>query len=126
MKKFVVEFLKSLLLTVTILTIVSCKSDDPTGEDAMVCGSARPAEELLWLRNQVNEFYGGEESNAVVLYNFNGEQVIEVQNSVFSSTNQHQYLCDGTKLDLDDANKFKEFKDNREEVKVIYGTKIWN
>lgn len=126
MKKCVINSLKFLSLTFATFSTVSCENDGLSDENAMICGTTKPTEELLWLKNQVDEFYGGEESNAVVLYNFNGEQIIEVQNSVFSSTNQHQYFCDGTKLELDDANKFKEFIDNREEVKIIYGTRIWN
>ena len=125
MKTMIPKIFRSLLPIVIILVATNCKNEDPADEANVVCGTSKPIEDLPWLNKKVKEFNGGEETNAVVLYRFDGTQVIEVQNSVFSSTNQHQYFCNGEKLDLDDANRFKEFKDNRVEVKVLYGTKIW-
>ena len=63
--------------------------------------------------------------NGIVLYTYEGREVIEVQNSLFSSTNQHQYYCDGTKLDLNDPDNFKKFKSERVEIGMLYGTKFW-
>ena len=125
MKTYFAKICKSLFLMALVIVIFNCKNNDLTDEADLICGTADPIEDLPWLNKQFKEFSGGRESNAIVLYKFNEKQVIEVQNSLFSSTNQHQYFCNGEKLDLNDANKFKEFKDNRQEIKVIYGTKLW-
>lgn len=126
MKTNVATLLKAPLLFVLLMLFNSCKNDDPANEENMVCGTAKPVEELPWLNKKFKAFYGGKESNAIVLYQYDGQQVIEIQNAIFSSTNQHQYLCNGDKLDFNDANKYKDFVDNRQEIKILYGTKIWH
>ncbi|SEJ29297.1 hypothetical protein SAMN04487995_4014 [Dyadobacter koreensis] len=125
MKIYSAKIYNSLFLFILATFFFNCKNNDLTDEGNLVCGTANPIEDLPWLNKQFKEFIGGKETNAIVLYKFDEKQIIEVQNSLFSSTNQHQYFCNGEKLDLDDANKFKEFKDNRQEIKVLYGTKLW-
>ncbi len=63
--------------------------------------------------------------NGIVLYNYEGKDIIEVQNGLFSSTNQHQHFCDGTKLNLNDFATFKKYKEERKEIAILFGTKMW-
>lgn len=69
---------------------------------------------------------GGPDINGILLYKYNEQYVVEIQGSVFSSTNIHQYYCTGTKLDLINPDDFLKFIKLRREIKVLYGTKIWN
>lgn len=110
-------------LIIIICFLASCKKKAP--EIISVCGVQHPLEELTWLKNEYKKLVGGKEINAIVLYDFEGKQVIEIQGSTFSSTNQHQYYCNGDKLDLDEPSKFNAFIKNRIERSVLYGTKIW-
>ncbi len=62
----------------------------------------------------------------MVLYEYQNREVIEVQSLLFSSTNIHQYYCDGAKLALEDPEKFAAFKKDRKFITMLYGTNLWN
>jgi hypothetical protein len=102
--------LSKIIRLILIISLLSC-SEKPIGnkDGDMVCGTTDPIRDLMWLNKE-----------------YNGREVIEVQNSLFSSTNIHQYYCDGERLKLEEPGRFDEFKKNRIEKKVIYGTKLWN
>ena len=110
-----------------LFVTTNCTDEDPVEklEKDLVCGVADPVSNLKWLNDQFKEFIGGPEANGIVLYDYNDKQVIEVQNSFYNSTNQHQYYCNGEKLNLDDPQAFNEFKNKRIEVKMLYGNKVW-
>ncbi|KAA9356285.1 hypothetical protein [Larkinella humicola] len=91
----------------------------------VVCGVRDPLNNLKWLNDQFKLFQGGPLINGIVLYRYKGRNVIEVQNGYASSTNQHQYYCDGEKLNLDHPETFAQFKKDREEIAVLYGTNLW-
>ncbi|MCE7040035.1 hypothetical protein [Dyadobacter sp. CY312] len=115
--------ISGLILTIFLL---SCSEKRIGNEDGiMICGTKDPVNDLKWLNAEFKLFHGGKDINAIVLYEFNGREVIEVQNSIFSSTNMHQYYCNGERLKLEEPGKFDEFKKNRIEKKIIYGTKMW-
>lgn len=82
--------------------------------------------EIEWLQIEIEEMKGAPTTNGVVLYSFNGKYVIELQRSTASSTNQSQFYCDGTKLDFNDYEDFNEYLQSRIELKVLFGTKIWD
>lgn len=63
--------------------------------------------------------------NGVVLFEYKGENVIEIQCSICSSTNTHQYRCDGTLYDFSNTNNFQDFLISRKKVSLLYGTEIW-
>ena len=107
---------------VTIL-FFSCKNENET--DMLICGVKDPIKDLPWLNKEFKSLIGGPEINAIVLYIYNNNYVIEIQGSLFSSQNLHQYNCDGTKIYLEGLD-FKKFLEVRKEVKVLFGTKIWN
>lgn len=112
-------------LTVILFLITNCKSGDPVQEVNKVCGVADPINNLKWLNDEFKAFLGGPGANGIVLYEYNGNQVIEVQNSLFSSTNNHQHLCNGVKLNLQSPQAISNYRAQRKEVKVLYGTKMW-
>jgi hypothetical protein len=97
-----------------------------TDNGSLVCGKKDPIHELGWLKKEMSFFEGGPEVNAVVLYSYQNKDVLELQGSVFSSTNRHQYYCDGEKLNLEDPVQFNDYKQKRIEKAVLYGTKVWN
>ncbi|MCF0072281.1 hypothetical protein LZD49_17505 [Dyadobacter sp. CY261] len=115
----------SVFLMAVLLFTTNCKSDDPVREVDTVCGVADPINNLKWLNDEFRLFVGGPEINGIVLFEYNGNQVIEVQNSLFSSTNIHQHLCNGAKLDLQSPQALSDYRARRKEVKVLYGTKMW-
>ena len=128
---------KALLLLMTSLlvaTFLACEKDVSTTLDndpntLLVCGTKDPVKDLKWLSNEMKLLTGGPELNGIVLFEYKGNQVIEVQCSVCSSLNLHQYYCDGTKLDFESTDEnYKLYKDytlNRKQIKILYGTKIW-
>lgn len=63
--------------------------------------------------------------NGIILYEYKGRQVIEVQSSLYSSTNLHQYYCDGTRINFDSQNSFSDFSKSAKIIKTIYGVNIW-
>ena len=111
--------------------ITSCTkesiSDDPTRLD-LVCGTKNPMTDLPWLveKMKMNHPYTPE-GMGVVLFEYKGNKVIEIQSFLSSSSNIHQYYCDGTKLNFETSLEYyKQYKDyvlNRKEISVLYGTK---
>lgn len=91
----------------------------------VVCEVRDPVNNLQWLNEEFKQFIGGPAVNGIVLYEYNGMQIIEVQNSLFSSTNMHQHRCDGVKLHLQSPQEMSDYYANRKEIKVLYGTKMW-
>jgi hypothetical protein len=129
-----------LLITSTLITVFSsCEKDVATTlnndpNTLLVCGTKDPLNNLKWLSDEMRlRNFSSEEAkmklNGVVLFDYKGNQVIEVQCSVCSSTNIHQYYCDGTKLDFvstdENVKRYNDYVLNRKEIKILYGTKIW-
>ena len=115
-------------------TFISCEKDinatlDNDPNTTIVCGTKDPLNDLKWLSDEMKlrGYYWeyGEKLNGVVLFEYKGSQIIEVQCGLCSSTNIHQHYCDGTKLDFTNSDNFREYRTNRKKVKVLYGTEIW-
>jgi hypothetical protein len=127
--------IKSLLLIVTCssLSLLSaCKKDieDPLNgsSNVEVCGIKDPVNNLKWLSDKMKVYTFGDNAdklNGVVLFEYKGENVIEIQCSICSSTNIHQYKCDGTLYDFSNSNNFQDYVKNRKKIDVLYGTEIW-
>ena len=122
----------TLLLAASLLfsVLLSCKNDTNTPLDndpnaVIVCGTKDPVNDLKWLSDKMKVLEGGSNLNGVVLFEYNNNKVIEIQCSVCSSTNIHQYNCDGTKFDFTNANNFNDYLKNRTKIKILYGTEIW-
>ncbi|WP_157505248.1 hypothetical protein [Dyadobacter beijingensis] len=119
------------ITSIIALVLMCCNGESVSpreeGDGAvLVCGKKDPINEIGWLKNEMKAFQGGPLLNAVVLYSYQNKEVLELQGSVFNSTNIHQYYCDGKKLDLLDPAKYEDFKQKRIEKSVLYGTKVWN
>ncbi|MES2653636.1 MAG: hypothetical protein V4663_17995 [Bacteroidota bacterium] len=120
MKKY-----RIILFCLFAFILTSCeKSNDEINSTIEVCGVKDPVRNIPWLKAEYLEM-GSAIGNGIVLYNYQGQDIIEVQYSIFSSTNQHQHLCNGTKLNLDDITTFKKYKEERKEIAILFGTKIW-
>jgi hypothetical protein len=117
--------LKTLVFKLIIcLCCVGCSTEEPVDDQLMACGTSNALKELPWLKEQF-ELIRNSPGSGIILYRYNSREVIEVQSSLMSSTNQSQYYCDGTKLNFDDPEVFQDFLTNRLEVKVLYGTDFW-
>ena len=127
--------IKSLLLIVTCSSLSlfsACKKDteDPLNgsSNLEVCGIKDPVNNLKWLSDKMKVYTFGDNAdklNGVVLFEYKGENVIEIQCSICSSTNIHQYKCDGTLYDFSNSNNFQDYVKNRKKIDVLYGTEIW-
>lgn len=127
--------IKSLLLIVTCSSLSlfsACKKDleDPVNgsSNLEVCGTKDPVNNLKWLSDKMKVYTFGDNAdklNGVVLFEYKGENVIEIQCSICSSTNIHQYKCDGTLYDFSNSNNFQDYVKNRKKIGVLYGTEIW-
>ncbi|ATP55725.1 hypothetical protein CPT03_04215 [Pedobacter ginsengisoli] len=124
--------MKLLIKTTCYLLILTfhfgCKKNTPKenyDKNTTACGVKDPIQNLPWLNAEFKLLAGGPTVNGIILYKYEGNEVIEIQNSLFSSTNQHQYLCDGTKLNIGETPAFTKFKEERKLIVVLYGTNIW-
>lgn len=114
------------------LLLFSCGEDDqPKKEEFIVCGipQSQIFNELEWLNEEYLKIADSPEINGIVLYEYEGEEVIEVQNSLYSSMNLHQYYCDGTNLQFatdDTFPLYQDYLDNRVEIGILFGTNIWD
>lgn len=118
----------SLPITAVLLALISCSKNETEpsyNKELVACQISNPITNLEWLNKEFRSLVGGPSTNAIVIYKYDDLEVIEIQGSTFSSTNQHQYQCDGQKINFDDPSMFNDFKQNRVELKVIYGKKIW-
>ncbi len=128
---------KALLLLMTsiiVTTFLSCKKDvaitlniDPN--PMIVCGTKDPLNDLKWLYDKMKlwntDLEKAKVANGVILFEYKGNKIIEVQGSLYSSTNLHQHYCDGTKLDFSNSDNFRDYRTNRKKIKILYGTEIW-
>ncbi|RCR66752.1 hypothetical protein [Larkinella punicea] len=124
MKKYT-YYLSLLLFVILTACDKDAELEGVANRQLEVCGVKDPINNLKWLNDQFKLFLGGPLINGIVLYRYKDKEVIEVQNGLASSTNQHQYYCDGEKLNLDGPGSFAQFKKDREEIAVLYGTNLW-
>jgi len=124
------------LLSISLLLVgasFSCKNDEsneltPNSNSIELCGVKNPVKNLTWLSTEIQKFGTGESSqrlNGVVLYEYKGANVVEVQCGLCFSTNIHQYKCDGTLYDFTEPNIFQDYIKNRKKIELIFGTEIW-
>nr|WP_084407122.1 hypothetical protein [Pedobacter panaciterrae] len=120
--------LTKLFCLLLIITAASCKKKSAIdGKEVLtVCGTKDALENIDWLKAEYSKMASSPTVNGIVVYKYNNKEVIEVQNAAFSSTNQHQYYCDGTKLNLDEPADFNKFRQERKLVGILFGTNIWN
>jgi hypothetical protein len=125
-----------LTISIILLIVSSCSIEESAIPDNpnvdLVCGTKNPLTDLSWLSDKLKIVLTGspheEKTNGVVLFEYNGKSVIEIQSYLSSSLNMHQYYCDGTKLDFGSLTTYKEYEkylSTRKKVKVLYGTEIW-
>lgn len=109
------------IIAVLCLSIIfySCKKSKK--EEVVACGVANPIQNLTWLNQKYKLFSGGPTLNSIVLYEYNGNQIIQVNQSV-SSKMYDVYSCNGEPLMFDDANGLNKYLAGRKKVIVIYGT----
>ena len=122
----------SLLFAVALL--LSCKkksSDDTTlakpvvyNAKVVVCGVNNPFVNIPWLSEFYKMLSGAPETNAIVLYSYEGKEVIELQSWLFSSMYYHEYYCDGSRIALANNTELNDFLSKRKEVAVLFGRKI--
>src|SRR5690606_14876735 len=83
-----------------LCTLIACNKDEPEF-DGFVCGTEDPLNDLDWLHEEYVKIQVDDPGlNAIVVFGFDGMTIIEVQNSLYSSTNIHQFKCDGTLIDF--------------------------
>ena len=128
---------KTFLLLITsmlITTLLSCKKDiattlDKDPDPILVCNVKDPINDLKWLYDEMKlwnfDLEKAKIANGVILFEYKGNKIIEVQGSTYSSTNIHQHYCDGTKLDFANPDNFRDYRTNRKKIKILYGTEIW-
>jgi hypothetical protein len=114
--------MKKIYCVLLALYLSSCTIPDPS--DVMACGVTDPIQNLTWLKSKHQEIKDIPLSG-IVLYFYNNQEVIEIQSSLMSSTNQSQYLCDGTRLLLDDPADFEDYLENRELIVILFGEQVW-
>jgi len=113
-----------IFMLVACFCLGSCATEEPVDEQFSACGTSDALSELPWLKEQF-ELVKNTPESGIILYQYNSREVIEVQSSLMSSTNQSQYYCDGTKLNFDDPEVFQDFLTERAKVKILYGVDLW-
>ncbi|MFD2036922.1 hypothetical protein ACFSKL_19110 [Belliella marina] len=116
--------MRNLIFVLMGFALLGCSED---AEDVLNCGvDGNMIEKIEWLNIEADRMNSSPETNGIVLYKYEGREVIELQEAIRSSTNQTQFHCDGTRIDFNDSDKFSDYLQNRVELKVLFGTKIWN
>ena len=110
----------TILFGLMISLFFSCKKDK---QEITVCGVKNPLKNISWLNSEYLKIQNNSTINGIVLYQYNGQNIIEIQ-SALSSAYPDKYLCDGTKLDLVDPTAFNKYKQERKEITVLFGTKL--
>ncbi|RZJ68379.1 MAG: hypothetical protein EOO47_24705 [Flavobacterium sp.] len=111
--------MKKYMAFVILLGLLSCKKS--INDDVTACGVNDPVRNLKWLNQKYKLFTGGSESNSIVLYEYRGNQIIQVNQAV-SSKAFDVYNCNGDALMFDDANGLNNYLAGRKKIKVLYGT----
>ncbi|MFD2202608.1 hypothetical protein [Shivajiella indica] len=112
-----------MFMLVACFCLGSCSTEEPFDEQLSACGTSDVLSELPWLKEQFELIKSA--PSGIILYQYNSREVIEIQSSLMSSTNQSQYYCDGTKLNFDGPEVYQDFLTNRVEVKILYGVDLW-
>lgn len=116
------------LLPLLLTFLIACDlgtNQEPPMMLNRVCGVGDPLNEISWINNFFRQIQDEPEINGIVLFIYRDEEIIELQRSLFSSTNMHQYRCDGSRLIFDEENTYDHYLENRVEVGVLFGTNIW-
>jgi hypothetical protein len=121
--------MKTKLLTVIIMLctgvwIGACNMNDVDEEISLECGGNNSMDDLSWLNQKLEEIKG-DPLSGIILYRYNASEIVEVQSSLMSSTNNSQYYCDGTKVNLENPELYQNFLENRVELKILYGIDLW-
>lgn len=112
-----------IFMLIACFCLGSCSTEEPVDEQFSACGTSNALRELPWLKEQFEMIKSA--PSGIILYQYNSREVIEIQSSLMSSTNQSQYYCDGTKLNFDGPEVYQDFLTNRVEVKILYGVDLW-
>ncbi|EKB49277.1 hypothetical protein [Cecembia lonarensis] len=112
-----------ILMLIACFCLGSCATEEPVDEQFSACGTSDALRELPWLKEQFELIKSA--PSGIILYQYNSREVIEIQSSLMSSTNQSQYYCDGTKLNFDGPEVYQDFLTNRVEVKILHGINLW-
>ncbi|MCH6198647.1 hypothetical protein MMU07_03580 [Aquiflexum sp. LQ15W] len=121
--------MKTKLLTVVIMLCASfwigaCNMNDVDEGISLECGGENSVDDLSWLNQKLEDIKDHPESG-IILYRYNAREIVEVQSSLMSSTNNSQYYCDGTKVNLENPEVYQDFLKNRVELKILYGIDLW-
>lgn len=123
-----------LIAVILVTTFLSCEKDisntlNENPNTTIVCGTKDPLNDLKWLSDEMKlwntDLEKAKIANGIILFEYGGNKIIEVQGSTYSSTNFHQHYCDGTKLDFTNPANFRDYRTNRKKIKILYGTEIW-
>jgi hypothetical protein len=120
--------LSTIILLLFGVSFTACQDDAIVGhqdKDLFVCGIKDPINNVKWLNEEFKNFIGGSEINGIALYKFEGQDIIEVHNSLFSSRNIHQHYCNGEVVGLNDPKVLEQYLKERTYVGMLYGTKMW-
>lgn len=105
--------------------IAGCKKNKVSyDKNAVACGITNPLENLSWLKSEFRDIAGYPEINGIVLYEFNGREVIEIYKSYYSSLNGRQYYCDGKQVQFDAQKDFQDYIQNRKKISILFGQKF--
>ncbi|GLR15830.1 hypothetical protein GCM10007940_04450 [Portibacter lacus] len=114
-------------LFVLLLLMTIAMSSCDRNQIVIICDSEDPITDLEWLNKEYLAIKDYPEINGIFAFKYDGQTIIEVQNSLYSSTNRSQFQCDGSLIDFQsDQTKFKDYLAHRKEIKKLFGTSIWH
>lgn len=115
--------MKNQIILVLALLLTGCEKEDSVTYDKKViaCGVQNPIENLPWLADQFKDMSNYPQMNGIVLYEYQGKQLIDIYKSYFSSIYGRQYWCDGTQVIFNNNEEFKHYLDNRKQVVILFG-----
>ncbi len=104
----------------SLMVFISCKKLKT--DDVVACSVKNPIQNLTWLNQKYNQLTGGPEMNSIILYEYNGNNVIEFNSAIYSSLFGYQYNCEGVQLMKDNITEINDYRAKRKLISVLYGT----
>ncbi|QIL39827.1 hypothetical protein G7074_11460 [Pedobacter sp. HDW13] len=108
-----------------LILIAGCKKTKVSyDKNTVACGIKNPLENLPWLKSEFQDIAGFPETNGIVLYEFNGKEIIDIYKSYYSSLNGRQFYCDGQQVKFDSGKDLQDYIQMRKKVSILFGQKF--
>ncbi len=118
--------MKLKIISILLLAcMIGCKKKDVSyDQNTTACGTKNPLANLAWLKNEFQDIANYPDMNGIVLYEYNGEEVINIYKSYYSSTYGRPFYCNGKQMQFNSGDDLKNYLEKRKKIAVLFGEKF--